>query len=67
MIVIILNMIIAKAKIPKGCERKEEEKSPLNKYEIEFPNPHPGQYLKPRFESGQIVKWVASGEFINAR
>ena len=67
MIVMILNAIIIKAKIPKGCEWKEEAKSPLNRYEIEFPNPHPGQNSNPRFESGQIVKWVASGEFINAR
>ena len=56
MIVIILNISIIKAKIPNGCELNDAIKSPLNKYEIEFPNPQPGQKSIPRFLRGQIVK-----------
>ena len=67
MIVMILNAIIIKAKIPKGCEWNDEVKSPRNKYEIEFPNPQPGQKSNPRFAIGQIVKWASDGEYINAR
>ena len=62
MIEIILKTIIIKAKIPKGCEWNEEIKSPLNKWEIEFPKPHPGQNSNPRLANGQIVKCVSPGE-----
>jgi hypothetical protein len=61
MIEIILNMIIIKAKIPKGCEWKEEIKSPLKRKEIEFPNPQPGQKSIPIFANGQIVKCDSPG------
>jgi hypothetical protein len=61
MIVMILSVIIIKAKIPNGCERNDKLSSPLNKYEIEFPNPHPGQKSNPRLAKGQIVKCVSPG------
>ena len=67
MIKIILKVIIIKAKIPSGWEWNDELNSPLTKYEMEFPNPQPGQKSIPRFASGQIVKWVLSGELIKAR
>lgn len=54
-------MIIIKAKIPKGCEWKEEIKSPLKRKEIEFPNPQPGQKSIPIFANGQIVKCDSPG------
>ena len=63
----ILTVIIINANIPSECEWNEEMKSPLNKNEIEFPNPQPGQNSIPKFFRGQIVKWVDSGELINAR
>lgn len=67
MIEMILIAIIIIPKIPRGCEWKEEAKSPLNRYEIELPNPHPGQNSKPKLERGQIVKWLISGVWIIAR
>jgi len=60
-------VIIIIAKIPNGCELNEELKSPLNKKEIEFPKPHPGQNSIPRLANGQIVKWVVPGELNRAR
>ena len=63
---ILIEMTIT-AKIPSGCEWNEETKSPLNKYEIEFPKPQPGQNSKPRFAIGQIVKCECSGELIKIR
>jgi hypothetical protein len=44
------------AKIPNGCELIDAENSPLNRYEIDLPNPHPGQKSIPIFAKGQIVK-----------
>ncbi|GIK61282.1 MAG: hypothetical protein DAHOPDDO_01504 [Ignavibacteriaceae bacterium] len=62
MIVIILRVKTISAKIPNGCDRNEEIISPLNRKEIEFPNPHPGQNSNPRLARGQIVKCVSPGE-----
>lgn len=67
MIEIILSVIIIKANIPKGCDWIDEIKSPLNKYEIELPRPHPGQNSNPKFEIGQIVKCDSPGEWIKIR
>ncbi len=36
-------------------------------YEIEFPNPQPGQKSKPKFPIGHIVKWVSPGLWIKAK
>jgi hypothetical protein len=58
---ILIEMTIT-AKIPSGCDLNEETTSPLNKYEIELPNPQPGQKLKPIFAIGHIVKCVSPGE-----
>jgi hypothetical protein len=65
--VIILYEIIINAKDPNGCELNEDEKSPLNKYEIDLPNPQPGQKSIPIIAKGQIVKWLSTGELIKAR
>jgi len=52
---IILDKIIIKAKTPSGCELKDPAKSPLNKNDIEFPSPHPGQKSNPKSATGQNV------------
>jgi hypothetical protein len=44
------------AKIPNGCELNEDEISPLNKSEIDLPNPQPGQKSIPKFANGHMVK-----------
>lgn len=67
MIVIILDKIIIRAKIPNGWEWNEEIKSPIKIYDMEFPKPHPGQNLIPRLAKGQIVKCEFPGEWIKSR
>lgn len=61
MIVIILRAKTIRAKIPSGCELIDEIRSARNKYEIEFPKPHPGQKSIPRFFNGQTVKCAPPG------
>ena len=67
MIEIILKVIIMKAKIPNGCEWKDEIKSPLKRKEIEFPIPQPGQKSIPKFANGQIVKCNSPGVWTNIK
>ena len=67
MIVIILMVIMIKAKIPNGCAWKEADRSPWKKSETELPNPQPGQKSIPRFAKGQTVKWIDWGSLINTR
>jgi len=51
----ILKLITANAKIPNGCERKEEVGSPCRIIEMEFPKPHPGQLSIPTSLKAQNV------------
>jgi len=48
--------MVPSAKIPSGCMWNEALISPLKRYDIEWPNPQPGQYLKPKLLKGQSVK-----------
>jgi hypothetical protein len=54
--VIILYMIIAKAKMPSGWDLNELIKSAWYINEIDFPIPQPGQKSKPKLLNGQSVK-----------
>lgn len=43
------------------CVLKDSTIYPLNKSEIEFPSPQPGQYSNPILDKGQIVKCLWNG------
>ena len=63
--ILVINTISANN--PKGWTLKDFKISPWKIYEIEFPNPQPGQKPKPRICKGQMLKWVIDGSLINAR
>ena len=63
--ILVINTISANN--PKGCTPNDFKISPWEIYEIEFPNPQPGQKPNPRICNGQILKWAIAGSFINDR